>query len=423
MVSLAAAGCARDGAVCLARIPIATLKLRSFMMRLTAKRYDTAEAVAIDIVRGVVEQVRPLKDSEAPTDSLPWIAPGFLDLQINGYRGQELADPALRVEQVEKICLDLDADGITQFCPTVTTQSFEVLSHALRTIREAIESRPAVAARVAGIHLEGPYISTEDGPRGAHPRPHCRPPDWDEFQRLQEAASGWIRILTLSPEYDNAPEFIAKAATSGVVVAIGHTAATPEQITAAVDAGARMSTHLGNGAHGQLRRHPNYIWTQLADDRLTASLIADGHHLPPEVVKVFLRAKTPARCVLVSDITGMAGMPPGRYETSLGAVEVLDDGHMVVAGQRQFLAGAALPMCVGVVNVMRFADVDLKTAIDMASTQPAAIVHARCGGLAPGAPADLVLFDLQDGDDGRPGRLRVRKTVLQGETVYDASSN
>ncbi len=389
------------------------------MMQLIGKRYDTAEAVAIDIVGGAVEQVRPLVDPAVSTDSLPWIAPGFVDVQINGYGGHELADQELSVDQVEKICVALDADGVTQFCPTVTTQSFSVLSHALRTIREAIESRPAAASRVAGIHLEGPYISAEDGPRGAHPRSHCRPPDWDEFQRLQDAAGGWIRILTLSPEYESAPAVISKAAASGVVVAIGHTAATPEQITAAVDSGARMSTHLGNGAHGQIRRHPNYLWTQLADDRLAASLIADGHHLPPEVVKVFLRAKTPARCMLVSDITGMAGMPPGRYETSLGAVEVLENGRMVVAGQRQFLAGAALPIGVGVANVMRFADVDLKTAVEMASTHPAAIVNARCGGLAPGASADLVLFDLHEECQGRPKGLCVRKTVNRGELVYD----
>jgi N-acetylglucosamine-6-phosphate deacetylase len=311
---------------------------------------------------------------------------------------------------------------VTQHCPTLTTQGFEVFEHATRTIRRAMEELPAVARRVPGIHLEGPYISSEDGPRGAHPREHCRPPDWDEFQRLQEAAGGKIAIITLSPEYDNAPDFIVRAAASGVLVAIGHTAASPDQIAAAVDAGARMSTHLGNGAHGQLRRHPNYIWSQLADDRLTASLIADGHHLPPEVVKVFLRAKTPSRAVLVSDITGMAGMPPGRYETSLGALEVLENGRLVVAGQRQYLAGAALPIAVGVANVMRFAGVDLKIAIEMASTAPASLIDCRCGALTPGAPADLVFFDLDRDSAGRPQRLRVRKTVLQGETVFETGS-
>jgi N-acetylglucosamine-6-phosphate deacetylase len=385
-------------------------------MRILGRRYDTGEAAAVEIAGGMVQCVESAEES----DSLPWIAPGFVDLQVNGYGGQELTDAGLTVEQVEKVALGMDTFGVTQFCPTLTTQSFDVLTHSLHTIHRAAEQSAAVAGRAAGIHLEGPYISCEDGPRGAHPRPHCRPPDWEEFQHLQEAADGRIRILTMSPEYDGAVEFISKVTAAGVIVAIGHTAASPEQVAAAVDAGARMSTHLGNGAHGQIRRHPNYVWSQLADDRLTASLIADGHHLPPEVVKVFLRAKTPPRCVLVSDITGMGGMPPGRYETSLGAVEVLENGRLVVAGQRQFLAGAALPIGVGVVNVMRFAGADLKTAVEMAGTSPAAIVHARCGGLRPGDVADFVLFDLAYDPAGRPHALHIRQTINQGEMVFEA---
>jgi N-acetylglucosamine-6-phosphate deacetylase len=389
-------------------------------MKLVGRRFDTCDLVALEISGGVVVRVERQDEAAERTPAAPWVAPGMVDLQVNGYGGQEFADVQLTKEHVEKIVRALDACGVTQLCPTLTTQSFEVFQHSMRTIREAIDESPAVAARVPGIHLEGPYISPEDGPRGAHTREHCRPPDWDEFQRLQEAARGRIAIITLSPEYENAPDFIARAAASGVLVAIGHTAATPEQIVAAVDAGARMSTHLGNGAHGQIRRHPNYIWSQLADDRLTASLIADGHHLPPEVVKVFLRGKTAARAVLVSDITGMAGMPPGRYESSLGAVEVLEDGRLVVAGQRQYLAGAALPIGVGVANVMRFAGADLETAFGMASRSPAALIDCRCGALTPGAPADLAFFDLERDAAGRPTRLQVRKTVNQGQVVFES---
>jgi N-acetylglucosamine-6-phosphate deacetylase len=389
-------------------------------MQLIGRRYDTCDLVAVEITGAAISRIDRVEEPGTNREPVPWLAPGFVDLQVNGYGGQEYADARLTIEKVQKVVLALDGCGVTQHCPTLTTHSFEVLEHSLRTIRRAMEELPAVANRVPGIHLEGPYISIEDGPRGAHPREHCRPPDWNEFQRFQDAAGGKIAIVTLSPEYDNAPNFIARAAASGVLVAIGHTAASPDQIAAAVDAGARMSTHLGNGAHGQIRRHPNYIWSQLADDRLTASLIADGHHLPPEVVKVFLRAKTPARTVLVSDITGMAGMPPGRYETSLGALEVLEDGRLVVAGQRQFLAGAALPIAVGVTNVMRFAGADLKTAVEMASSSPAALIHCRCGALAPGAPADLVLFDLARDSAGRAQQLLVRKTLIQGETAFDA---
>ena len=143
-----------------------------------------------------------------------------------------------------------------------------------------------------------------------------------------------------SPEWPEAPHYIEALRREGVVVSIGHTQATSEQIAAAVQAGATMSTHLGNGAPMFIRRHPNYIWAQLADDRLWASLICDGHHLPPYVVKTLVRAKTPARCLLASDAVAQAGLAPGRYRGGLGEVEMLRDGRLVVAGQTELMAGA-----------------------------------------------------------------------------------
>jgi N-acetylglucosamine-6-phosphate deacetylase len=388
-------------------------------MQFACRRYDTAQSVTIHVSHGVIQQVVPLGGASDPA-SLPWVSPGFVDLQVNGYGGQDFGDPDLNVDDVARVCKALDSSGVTRCCPTVTTHHAQVLQHALRTIAHACRTVPDVAARVIGIHLEGPYISPADGPRGAHPRQHVRPPDWDEFQRLQQAASGQIRILTMSPEYPGSGDFIRRVADSGVLVALGHTNANSVQIKEAADAGARLSTHLGNGSHGQIRRHPNYIWDQLADDRLTASLIVDGHHLPPSVVRVFLRAKTPRRCILISDMTGMAGMPPGRYEnSSLGDVEVLADGRLVIAGQRQLLAGASLPLCVGIANVQRFADVDLRTAVDMASTQPAALVGGAPSELREGAAADLTLFR-RTGLDGREARgsLEVAATINGGELVY-----
>jgi N-acetylglucosamine-6-phosphate deacetylase len=347
---------------------------------------------------------------------LPLVAPGFVDLQINGYGGMEFNDAGLTVEKVRQVALSQDAFGVTSFLATTTTDSHNVFAHALATIARAIEQLPEVAARIPGIHLEGPFISPDDGPRGAHPKQHVRPPDWGEFAKLQDAAQGRIKLLTVSPEYDGAAEFIRRVAGTGVLVAIGHTQATSEQIQAAVDAGARMSTHLGNGAHPQIRRHPNYIWDQLADDRLVASLITDGHHLPPAVVKSMVRAKTARRIVLVSDITSMGGMPPGKYQTGLGELEVLPSGKLVPAGQPGILAGAALPIHVCVANVMRFAGVDLTEAIAMTSTRPAELIGITGHSLDVGAAANLCLFDLPTA--AAPDRLVIRGTVNRGEVVF-----
>ena len=384
--------------------------LVELQMSIVGRRYDTGEVVRLEWLEGRIASVTPADDSD-----VPWLAPGRVDLQINGFCGHEFNDLDLTIDKVRQVTLAFDEHGVTSYLPTMTTHSFEVIGHAMKTIVASRREYPDVAARIPGFHLEGPYISSEDGPRGAHPLEHCRPPCWDEFCRWQDAAEGLIRILTLAPEYPGSAEFIGRVAQTGVVVAIGHTAANSDQIRAAVDAGASMSTHLGNGAHGQIRRHPNYLWDQLADDRLIVSLIVDGHHLPPEVVKTFVRAKSPQRCVLVSDIVGMAGMPPGAYpNTSVGSIEILIDGRIVVAGQRQLNAGAALPLTVGVAKVIRFGEVSLFEAIQMASSRPAELIGERPNLLRVGDPADLITFDLP-GDD--QDRIMLRSVIKSGEKV------
>ncbi len=379
----------------------------------TARRYDTLRPVRIELDGAKIGRIAAADD--AP--DLPLVAPGLVDLQINGYAGIEFNDPQLTLDKVQKVAVAFDRFGVTRFLATCTTDGYDVFHHSFATIARAMREMPDVGRRIAGIHMEGPYIAPDDGPRGAHPRRHVRKPDWGEFCRLQDAAEGKIKLLTLSPEYDGAAEFIAKVAATGVLVAIGHTQATSDQIKAAADAGARMSTHLGNGAHPIIKRHPNYIWDQLAEDRLTASLIADGHHLPPAVVKAMLRAKTPARCVLVSDITGMGGMPAGKYMTGLGELEVLASGKLVPAGQPDILAGASQPLDLCVANAIRFAGIDLKTAIELASLQPARLIGEPADGLEAGAAADLFLFHMP-ADDAGP--LKVVATILRGETVFSS---
>jgi N-acetylglucosamine-6-phosphate deacetylase len=386
--------------------------------RALARRYDTGELVSVEWKGPQVVSLRPLASPPGAglsIERIPYVAPGFVDLQINGYGGREYCSPTLTIEDVLAIDQAIARDGITAYCPTVTTHSFDVLRHAVGVLAEACQQDAGLAQRILGIHLEGPYISAEDGPRGAHPRPFCRPPDWQEFCRLQEHAQGLIRIVTLSPEYPQSIAFIERLACEGILVAIGHTAASVEQIRDAIAAGARLSTHLGNGCHLVLPRHPNYLWEQLADDRLTASLIVDGHHLPPSVVRCFVRCKGPQRCILVSDITGLGGMPAGQYQTPLGAVEILDDGRLVVAGQRSLLAGAARPIGDGVVNLMRFAGLDLATAVEMASRGPMRLLGRPDPQLHTGARADLVFFLLRP-DHAPP--LTVVGTVRTGTLAY-----
>jgi N-acetylglucosamine-6-phosphate deacetylase len=360
-------------------------------MEIVGRRYDTGEAVRVEIADNQIGAVAPLT---TPAGDLPWLAPGFIDLQVNGYLGVGFNDANLTTTGVEQVCQHMARFGVTRFLPTCTTDGAEQLSYSLHTLAAACEQSPRVRQAVPGIHLEGPYISPEDGPRGAHPRQHVRPPDWEEFQRLQDSAQGMIRLVTLSPEYAESPRFIERAVAAGVVVSLGHTKANTQQIADAVSAGAQLSTHLGNGAHPLIRRHPNYIWDQLADDRLSASLIVDGHHLPPAVVKVMVRAKSPEKCVLVSDVTNLGGMPVGEYSTSLGNVEILPDGRLVGAGQRELLAGASQPITVNIAKVMEFTGVTLKTAVDMATFHPGRLLGWPVPFLTPGDEAALVVFDL-----------------------------
>lgn len=355
-------------------------------------------------------------DCEGAADAdLPWLAPGFLDIQCNGYGGQEFSSLELTCEKVAEIARQQVSFGVTQFCPTLTTASRETFLHGLTTIDRACRESLEVNHAVAGVHVEGPYITPIDGSRGAHPLEHCRPPDWQEFQELQDAAAGRIKLLTLSPEYPEAPAFIRQVVKSGVVVALGHMVATSAQIRAAVDAGASLSTHLGNGAQGMLRRHPNYLWDQMAEDRLMASLIVDGHHLPPEVVQSLVRAKTPERCILVSDLSGLAGLPAGRYDTQLCELEILHDGRLVIAGQDQLLAGASQPIGDGIANVMRFAGVDLATAVDMASSHPARLLGLAPNRLSEGEIADATLFRI---NPAQAGKLLIEATITAGRVAW-----
>ncbi|MBF9235393.1 N-acetylglucosamine-6-phosphate deacetylase [Microvirga alba] len=348
-----------------------------------------------------------------PVASSHYLAPGLIDLQVNGYAGLDLNDGTLTPERVGALAAKMLAVGVTTFLPTLITASEADIVRALSAIAAARRLDPLVAGMVPFVHVEGPSISPEDGPRGAHPLAHVRPPSLDEFARWQKAGNNLVGLVTLAPEHEGALDYIRALTSRGVHVAIGHTAADQSRIHEAAEAGAVLSTHLGNGAAATLPRHPNFLWSQLADDRLTASFIADRHHLPADTFKAMVRAKGLERSVLVSDAVSLAGMPPGRYDQPVGgSVEVSAEGRVGVTGT-PYLAGAGLPLCANVAIAISMAGLSLANGLALATRNPGRYVGGR-GRLEVGARADLVLFDWQDG----ASRLDIAATFVEGRKVF-----
>ncbi len=371
---------------------------------------QTGAAVAIEFDR-VIRAAEPLI---FPPPDLPLLAPGFIDLQVNGFGGVDYNDPAASHEAIAESLRALFRTGVTRFLATIITGSPEGMAGAMRNLAQARASVPGGEA-LEGFHVEGPFICPDDGPRGAHPARWVRPPDTDEFHRWQEASGGLVRLVTISPEWPGAPAFAEAVVREGVVVSIGHTKANSEQIDAVVRAGATKSTHLGNGGHPMVPRHPNYIWDQLADDRLAAGFIVDGIHLPAAFVKVALRAKGIERSLLVTDAVAPAGCAPGPYR--IGEVEVFlqPDGSVRLRdGVR--LAGSALKMDRGVENLMRLGGISLPEALTMATRNPARVarIDGRRRGLAPGERADIVQFRY----DRETQSIEIERTWLSGELVF-----
>lgn len=298
---------------------------------------------------------------------------GFFDLQVNGFAGVDFNDPAVTSTEVQQALDALLKTGVTRCFPTLITAPLERFARCARTIVDV--GSPAIA----GLHVEGPYISPQEGARGAHPKEFITPASIDDFERRREAARDRIRLLTVAPEVPGVLPLVEHARKAGISVAIGHTAASPEQIRDAIRAGATLSTHLGNGCAQMLPRHPNFIWEQLAADELTAGLIVDGHHLPPATVKAMVRAKA-GRAVLVTDATAAAGQPqPGDYRLGTLLVHVDENGRVAVPGQPN-LAGSALALDRAVGNVVRFAGIPLDEALEMASERPAEAVGLEAAG-------------------------------------------
>lgn len=366
----------------------------------------TSRPVAVEVSGGLVRAVR-----EESHDVKSWVAPGLVDLQVNGYMGRDVNASSPSASEISRLCQEMLKVGVTAFLPTVITHAEGAILASLKAVSQAVQSDPVAAQMIVGIHVEGPHIAPEDGPRGAHPAAHVRAPSREEFDRWQEAAGGLITLVTLSPHWAEAPDYVRHLVARGVNVSVGHTSADEARIAAVVAAGARLSTHLGNGCSATLDRRRNVLWPQLAEDALTAMFIADGHHLVPSALKTMLRAKGLSRSLVVSDTVALGGMPAGRYATSVGGKVILrEDGYLALDdGTGNYLAGAALPLIASIPVLVHQASLGLSEALSLSTVNPGRWVKGR-GALKPGSRADVLLF----GWDGSRAIPAVKEVWLGG---------
>ncbi len=335
------------------------------------------------------------------------LAPGFIDIHIHGGAGHDVMEAAAdALRPVERL---LASHGVSSYFPTTVTAPLDVTLSALARLADAIEAADRGAqptelrSRPRGIHLEGPFIS--QCRRGVHPQESLVTPSLAAFDRFWQAARGHIRVLTIAPELPGAIEVITEAAKRGVCVSLGHSDADLNTARAGVAAGARHATHTFNAMRPLGHRYPGILGEVLTDSRLTADIIADGIHVDPAIVKLFLKAKGQDMAVLITDATAATGMPDGRYH--LGSLEVeVKDGRCTSGGN---LAGSVVTLDLAVRNVMKFAQWDLQQAVRLATLNPARVVGLDSGGLLkPGAPADLAVLSAKG---------EVRKTIIRGAGI------
>ncbi len=370
--------------------------------------YLDGNPVSIEIADGKIAKINHLS-SESGLPAI-YVAPGLIDIQINGYMGADFSDQNLTIEGIREATRALWKEGVTTYLPTLTTSDHIRLERSFSLLAEALDDE-VTGMSIPGFHLEGPYISPVKGYRGAHPEKYIRLPDWNEFSELRQAAQNGIKLITVAPEMEGAISFIEKCNETGLVVSLGHHNGTPEIIERAVDAGACLSTHLGNGCANMINRHHNPLWPQLANEGLSISIISDGFHLTKDEVRTFYKVKGVDQTILVSDALYLAGLPPGEY---------VDDGKTLLLTKdvvkfpaENVLAGSASPISACVGNMMRFTGCSLSDAIQMSSINPARLMGLTdLGEISVGKRADLILFTIENDE------LVIQQTMVAGKVVY-----
>jgi len=378
--------------------------------------YSDGKPVSITIKEGVIvkiSRIPTLKDENKKT----YIAPGLIDNQVNGFNGvsfsPEEGEPALDEKGIIKATRSLWQRGVTTYFPTLTTSSLASLKMNFSCLAKA-KDNDSLMGSIAGYHLEGPYISPVAGYRGAHPEKYIRKPVWSEFLELYEASHNDILTVTVAPEVEGGIDFIRNLHDKDIVVALGHHNAGADMVKLAVEKGARICTHMGNGLANTINRHINPLWPQLSNDSLMISIICDGFHLNPEEIRVFYKIKGPDRIILTSDVTIYAGMKPGIYKNELG-----EDIELTAAGELRYpaqnvLYGSASPLNLGIGHIMEVTGCSLADAIQMASTNPAKLYGLNDRGtIETGKRADLIVFTLDN------YQMKILKTYVKGKIVFE----
>lgn len=358
------------------------------------------------------EQISSVAITGSMSEELPFISPGFVDIQINGFAGVDFSGADLDVEKAVGVLPAIWSTGVTSFCPTLITNSLEALARNFAILEQARHASSDFDHAVPCYHLEGPYISPH-GSHGAHGTQWMRHPNWEEFMGLQRAAGGRIGIVTLGPELPGAEDFIRQAKSAGVIAAIGHTDGGSEDVHRGAAAGATLNTHLGNGCPEYMHRHRAPLWAQMAIDSLHSSIICDGFHLPHDVVKVIVAVKGIDKVILVTDAVHVAQLPPGKYSLVGTDIELLESGQ-VVRADRVSMAGSALCMNRGVAVFIKFSGCSLAEAIQAATANPANLLQRPtvCSQVAVGQPANLVVFRRE------PDTLQVERVIAKGRCVF-----
>jgi N-acetylglucosamine-6-phosphate deacetylase len=308
--------------------------------------------------------------------------PGLIDLQVNGYKGVNFSSKDLTEDDFVRACRGVFEAGTTAFLPTVITSPDDVFKHSLEVVA-AVLQKEEFRGRLLGVHVEGPFISAQDGARGTHDAEFIRKPDVGYLEKLIEWAGGNVKLITIAADVEGAERLARYAVSRRIAVSLGHQMAGEEDIEKLARAGAAALTHLGNGVPAMLPRHKNPIWAGLANDDLCAMIITDGHHLPASMLKTIIRAKCPERCVVTSDSSPLAGLEPGKYETT-GHKLVLEDSGRLWDEETGYFAASSATMLQCINHLASLNLVGNDELVAMGFYNPLKLIGLDADDVAPG---------------------------------------